>query len=134
MADLTAPTATAVNPVEMKEIFTGPAAEAIVAGRYVRYNTTSGTIEYGNATDSAEARSGGIALTSAAAGITLTALRTGIVDLGNILGDLAYDADVYLSTNDGRLATAAGTVTLVVGTVVPIWGHTTADKALRVDL
>jgi len=134
MANLTAPTATAVNPVEIIEQFTGPAAEDLVAGRYVRYNTTSGKIEYGKATTSAESRSGGIAMTSAAEGITLTALRKGIIDLGDILGDLGYDADVFLSDTDGRLADAAGSVSKVVGTVVPIWGHTTADKGLRVDL
>jgi hypothetical protein len=47
---------------------------------------------------------------------------------------MAFDADVYLSDTDGTLATTAGTTSLVVGTVVPGWAATTADKLLRVDL
>ena len=127
-------TASDVAPVEVIEQFTGPAAESINAGQYVRYNVTTGKIELGNATTAAEARSGGIAITSAGAGETVTAVRKGIVDVGDALTALAYDADVYLSDTDGTLADAAGTVSKIVGTVVPVWGYTTADKALRVDL
>jgi hypothetical protein len=128
-------TAGDVAAVEVIEQFTGPAAEAISAGQYVRYNTTSGKIELGKGTAAAEARKGGIAITSAnAAGVTITAVRKGTVDVGDALAALTYDDDVYLSDTDGTLADAHGTVTLIVGTVVPVWGYTTADKALRVDL
>lgn len=133
MADLTI-TATAVKPVMVIEQFTGPAAEDISAGQYVRLNTTSGKTELGKGTTAAEARPGGIALGTVKAGATVTAVRKGIVDLGNALGDLAYDADVYLSDTDGTLADAAGTVSRVVGQVVPGWAATTADKLLRLNL
>jgi len=134
MSDLSAVTAAEVAPVEIIEQFTGPAAEDITGGQYVRYNTTYGTIELGNASSTGESRDGGIALTSAATGITLTALRKGIVDLGDIFSGMAYDADVYLCSGDGLLASASQGVGKVVGEVVPVWGHTTADKCLRVDL
>lgn len=127
-------TAADVTPVDVKEQFTGPAAEAIAAGQYVRYATASGKIELGNGTDAAEARKGGIALRSVAAGEQVTAVKKGIIDVGEALVGLAWDADVYLSDTDGTLATTNGTVTLVVGTVVPGWANTSADKLLRVEL
>lgn len=127
-------TAADVLPVDVKEQFTGPAAEAIAAGQYVRYATASGKIELGNGTDAAEARKGGIALCSVAVGERVTAVKKGIIDVGEALAGLAWDADVYLSDTDGTLATTNGTVTLVVGTVVPGWANTSADKLLRVEL
>jgi len=134
MADLTI-TAADVAVVEVIEQFTGPAAEAINAGQYVRYNTTNGKIELGNATTAAEARSGGIAVVTAnAANVTITVLRKGILDVGEALAALTFDDDVYLSDTDGTLADAAGTVSKIVATVVPAWGYTTADRLLRVDL
>jgi hypothetical protein len=111
---------------------TGPAAEAITAGQYVRRNVTTGHIELGNGTNAAESRDGGIALNGAnIAGITITAQRTGIVDLGDALDALTYDDDVFLSDTDGTLADTAGTVSKIVGTVEPGFGTTTPDKLLR---
>lgn len=133
MANLTV-TAADVSPVFIIERFTGPAAEAITAGQYVRYNTTNGKVELGNGSSAAEARKGGLALTGVAAGETVTAVRKGYVDLGDALGDLTYDDDVFLSDTDGTLADTAGTSSLIVGTVIPAWGWTTADKILRLDL
>lgn len=131
MANLTVST---IRPVQVIEQFTGPAAEAITAGNYVRLNVTTGKIEKGNGSTAAEARKGGLALNTAAAGETVTALRKGLVDLGNALGDLTYDDDVFLSDTDATLSDTAGTVSLIVGTTVPAWGATTADKLLRLDL
>ncbi len=131
MANLTI---SAIRPVTVIERFTGPAAEAITAGQYVRLNVTTGKIELGNATTTAEARRGGLAETSVGAGQTVSVIRKGLVDVGNALSALAYDADVFLSDTDATLADAAGTVSLVVGTVFPVWGATAADKVLRLDL
>lgn len=116
------------------ELFSGPCDEAITAGQYVRFNTSTGKITKGNASTVAEARDGGVALNSAAAGLVVEAVRFGYVDLGAAIDGLAYDADVYLSDTDGTLADSIGTVTKVVGTVVPGWGETTPDKLLRVDM
>jgi hypothetical protein len=114
---------------------TAPAAEAIAKGQYVRLNVTTGRLELGNGSTAAEARSGGVAITGAlGAGDIITAVRKGELDLGDALTALAYDQDVFLSNTDGTLADTAGTVSLVVGTVVSGNGHTTPDKLLRVDL
>lgn len=130
MADLTI---TRCRPVEVIEQFTGPLAEAIDEGTYARLSTTTGMVEKGNATDAAESRSGGLTIGNGVAKQAMTVVRKGVLDLGNALDALAYDADVYLSDTDGKLGTTAGTVSKVVGTVVPGWGATTADKLLRVN-
>ena len=131
-------TAADVAPVRVDEadLFTGPAAEAITAGQYVRLNTTTGYVELGNGSSTAEARAGGIAIKSAAvAGEPVSYVTQGLVSLGNALGGLAYGADVYLSDTDGTLADAAGTVSRIVGTVHPAYGSTSGvDKLLRVRL
>ncbi len=126
---------TKVREIEVIEQFTGPAAEAIGAGQYVRLNTTTGKIEKGNATTAAEARKGGLALNSAVqANDTITFLRKGIIWLGDALDALNFDADVLLSDTDGTLADVAGTVSLVVGTIVPLYGQSAYRRGLRVDL
>lgn len=125
-------TADDVAPVKVIEQMTCPAGEAITAGQYVRLDTTTGKFTKGNGSSAGEARLGGIALNSAAAGETVTAVLYGIVDLGDALAALTYDDDVYLSDTDGTLADAAGTVGVYVGTVVPGFGVTTPDKLLRV--
>lgn len=136
MALLDVPTPADVGALvkDLIETISGPAAETITAGQYVRLNVTTGFVELGKATITAEGRPGGIALNSGTANVTITVCRRGLVDMGDILGGLNFDQDVYLSDTDGRLADAPGSVTLIVGTVVPINAHTTADKVLRVDL
>lgn len=131
MADLNI---TDARPVEVVEQFTGPLAEAATPGTYVRLSVTTGMIEKGNATNAAEARKGGILISGGVAGQAVTAVKRGIVDVGNALSAVAYDADVFLSNTDGKLADAAGTVSSIVGKVIPAWGATTADKLLRVDM
>lgn len=66
-------------------------------------------------------------------------LRRGKVALydangANILDGLAYGAQVYLSNTEGRLADAAGTVSVVVGRVIPLWDQATPTKILDIDL
>jgi hypothetical protein len=113
------------------DLFSGPAGEAITAGQYVRRNVTTGAIELGNSTTAAESRDGGIALNSAAVGITVDVQRAGVIDLGDALDALTYDDDVFLNDTDGVLGDAAGTVSKIVGTVEPAYGSTTPDKLLR---
>lgn len=127
-------TVTAVRPVQVREQFTGPVNEAVTVGQYVRLNTTTGVIELGKATIPAEARKGGLALHAAVIGETVTAVRKGILDVGEALVGMSFDDDVFLSDTDGTLATSQGSELLVVGTVVPGWASTTADKLLRIDL
>ncbi len=127
-------TVSSARPVEVREQFTGPTAEAITAGQFVRVNTTTGKIELGNATNAAEAAGGGIALHAAAIGEALTVVKKGLIDIGNAMTAIAFGGSVYLNDADGSLGDAAGTVSKVIGTVVPAWGATSADKLLRVDL
>jgi hypothetical protein len=133
-ANLAAVTANLVAAVRKIEEITVPAAEAIVAGQVCRLDVSTGKATLAKATDAAESRARGIALNSAAAGLPVTLLVKGIVDVGNVLGGLDYDADVYLSDTDGLLRDATGTVAKIVGTVTPGFGNTTADKLLRIDL
>lgn len=126
-------TASAVAPVRPIEQFTAPAGEIITAGQFVRFNTTTGYLELGNGLTATEARRGGIAIDSAPViGMTITVVTKGVIDLGNALGSLTYDDDVYLSNTDGQLADAAGSVSYIVGVVVPGFASLTPDKLLAV--
>jgi len=100
---------TDIRPVEVKKQFTAPAGVAISKGQMVRFDT-------------------------AIAGQTTTVVQKGIVDVGNALGALSYDQDVYLSNTDGTLADAAGTTSKVAGIVVPGYSSETPDKLLWIDL
>jgi len=134
MSDLTI-TATDVAPIEIYEQMTGPAEEALNAGEMVRLATGSGKITPGNATAAAEARVMGMAIKTADfANDSITVVKRGIIDVGDALDAMDYDDAVYLSNTDGTLGTAAATVSTIVGRVVPVWGSSTADKALFLDL
>ncbi len=127
-------TAADVQPVVIRKSYTGPAKEAIAAGEYCRFNVTDGQVESGNGSTAAEARPGGIALKTVAIGETVTFVADGILDVGAALAALTYDDIVYLSDTDALLADTAGTVSLVVGRVIPGWQNTTPDKLLEVQL
>lgn len=135
MADLTI-TAADVKAVDIfEQLPTLPAAEAFNAGEAVRIDTSTGKYTPGNGGTAPEARIVGIALRTAVnANDAITVIKKGLLDVGDALDGLAYDADVYLSNTDGTLADAAGTVSVVVGKVYPAFGATTADKLLLVDL
>lgn len=114
---------------------TYPAAEAILAGAPVRIDTATGRWTNANGTVIGEAASH-VALRTVGAGESLTAVRRCTVD-GFDLSALAYGAPVYLSNTDGRLGDVAGTVSAVVGRVVPGFATTlgvAADKLLDVQL
>ena len=113
---------------------TAPAGEAFNAGQYIRWNTSTGKFELGNATSSGEVGDGFIAERTAAVGDPATGLKGPVIlDVGDALSSLNYGASVYLSDTDGTLADAAGTVSTVVGKVVPGWAGT-AKKLLRLTL
>lgn len=113
---------------------TAPAGEAFNAGQYIRWNTSTGKFELGNATSAAEVGDGFIAERTAAVGDPATGLKGPVIlEVGDALSSLNYGASVYLSDTDGTLADAAGTVSTVVGKVVPGWAGT-AKKLLRLIL
>jgi hypothetical protein len=129
MANLTI---TTCDQVQVVQQFTGPAVEAIAEGSRCRFDATTGKIALGNGTTAAEVKAGGIAVNAAAAGMTVTIINQGIVDVGEALAALSFGADIYVSDTDGQFGTAAGdsTVDVICGQVVPGWGHTSADKLL----
>lgn len=130
-------TASDVRVVKRSELtqLTAPAGEAINAGQYCRWNTSTGKFEYGNATTTGEVGDGFIAEKTVAIGDPLTAHKGPgvVIDLGSALDSLNYGASVYLGDTDGRLADAAGTVSTVVGKVIPGWAGT-AKKLLRLTM
>lgn len=130
MADLTISSCTIVEEIRY---FESPAGEAIAAGEYTRHNTTSGKAELGNASSAGEVGVlGGLATgTGASAGQTVHVVVEGVLDVGDALDSLTFDDLVYLSNTNATLADAAGTVSTVLGTVVPGWAYgSTADKLL----
>jgi|SRR5690349_4688319 len=135
MANIAVATAGKIHVVSSIQQLTVPAAEAIVAGAPVRFDTTAGTFTNANGTSAAEARVYGIATASVAAGEPVTAIKRGILD--GFTFTQAYDAAIYLSDTDGRLGDTAGTVSTVVGRVIPGTATTLGtayDKLLSVEL
>ena len=136
MADIALVTADKVSIVESIVQMTLPAAEAVTAGAPVRIDTSTGRFTKANGTVAAEARIYGIAARTVVAGAPVTAIRKGVMD-GFVLDALAYDAAVYLSDTDGRIGDAAGTVSTVVGRVIPGTSNNIGvglDKLLFIDL
>lgn len=136
MATIALTTANRVEVLESIKQMTLPAAEAIAAGAPVRLDTTTGKWTNANGSSAGEARIWGLATRTVIAGEALTAIRSGVMD-GWDLSALAYDAAVYVSDTDGRLDTAAGTVSTVVGRVIPTTSNTIGtayDKVLSVEL
>ena len=130
---------TTANRVEVVGIpisqFTVPAEEAVVAGGAARF-AASGMWTNSNGTTTTEANTFGIFTRSCAARETVTCIRKGILD-GYDLSALAFGDKVYLSDTDGRLSTTAGTVSKVIGVVVPGTASTLGTaykKLLFVDL
>lgn len=136
MADIALTTANRIEVIQSLHQKTLPAAEAITAGAPVRLDTSTGKFTNANGTTAPEARVWGIATRTVVAGEPVTAIRKGYLD-GFALSGSAYDAALYLSDTDGRIADAAGTVSVVVGRVFPGTATTLGtayDKLLQVDL
>ena len=135
MADIALVTANTLRVVESIEQMTLPSAEAVVAGAPVRLDTTSGKFTNANGSSAGEARAYGIATRTVVANEPLTAVAVGVVD-GLDVSALAFDAALYLSNTDGRIADAAGTVSTIVGRVIPATGANLSasayDKIVRV--
>lgn len=131
MADLTvdADQVAAVSIIDSTSI---PRTETVPIGGYGRIDA-NGRLVLGNATTAGEVgnRRG---IVFELLGETARVLHEGILDLGDALASLSIGDLVYVSNTDGTLADAAGTVSTVVGVVVPGLGETTADKLLQVSL
>lgn len=136
MADIALVTDNKVSIVESIIQMTLPAGEAITAGAPLKVDNVTGKFIKANATTAAWARVYGIAARTVPAGMPVTGIRKGVMD-GFVLDALGYDATIYLSDTDGRIADAAGTVSKVVGRVIPGTSSNLGadfDKILFVDL
>lgn len=136
MADIALVAAGKLHVVESIEQLTLPLGEAINVGQLVRIDGTTGKFMKGNGTTTTEAALYGVLASKDRAGIVGTAIRLGVVD-GFDLSGSAYWAPLYASDTDGTLGTTAGTVSVVVGRVVPATAVTAGnafDKLLRIGL
>lgn len=135
MALIAVATAGQVQVIESIQQMTLVAAEAILAGAIVRIDTSTGKFTNGNGSSSGEARIWGVATRTVAAGEPCTAIRRGVMD--GFTFSQNYDAAIYASDTDGRLGDAAGTVSLVVGRVIPIPSEplgTSPNKVLSIEM
>lgn len=124
-----------IEIVQSYEQLTGPAGEALTAGQLVRRDTTTGKWVKAQATTAANAKAYGMVTRTVIANEGVTVLKKGIVD-GFDLAALAFDADVFLSDTLGAMGTAAGTVSNLIGRVIPGFGTSVgvaADKLLELD-
>ena len=135
MTNLALVTSGKAHVVESETQMTLPFGESLAVGDAVRIDT-NGKWTGSNASTTTENRIYGILVSKDPAGAVGTAIRKGVIE-GFDLAALAYDAVVYLSDTDKKLADAAGTVSTVVGRVIPATATTTGtayDKLLFVDL
>jgi uncharacterized protein with beta-barrel porin domain len=135
MTNLALVTAGKVHVVESETQMTLPLGESLAVGDAVRIDT-NGKWTGSNGSSTTENRIYGILVSKDPAGAVGTAIRKGVVD-GFALTALAYDAIVYLSDTDKTLADAAGTVSTIVGRVIPATAPITGtayDKLLFIDL
>lgn len=127
---------TAVAPVKIIDQFTAPAGEAIDAGEVVRLDPENGKLMLAGGT-TVPGKSGliGVAIGSAnVANIAVTAVSKGLIDLGTALAGISFGGSIYLDNTAGAMGTAAGSVALVIGDVVPGFAAgTAADRLLRLD-
>lgn len=133
MADLTISSCHLVKGDD-EHMLTLPASVNVAAGQAVTPDPTSGKWVLALADTAAHAGDTHVALTTVKAGEALTAVKSSaLLDVGEALAGLNFAAIVYLSDTAGTLASTAGTVSTVMGKVVPGWAYTTPDKLLRVN-
>ncbi len=136
MANISLVTSGKIRVVESIIQSTHPFAESCNVGQAVRFDTTAGTLTKANGSSTTENRIWGILVSKDGASVGGTVIRKGVID-GFDLSGMNYDAPVYLSDTDGTLNTSAGTVSTIIGRVIPAHAQTlgnSPDKLLYVDL
>ena len=120
MADLAlAATKIAACFPEEAEIYDFVAAATITAGQAVYIVAASGTVGVADANDAGKQQFAGIALNGGGAGQAISVLMRGHA-YGYTLSGMDYFAPAYLSDTAGKLADAAGTMTVNIGKVLPL--------------
>ncbi|MFQ5352375.1 MAG: hypothetical protein ACE5D3_04800 [Candidatus Binatia bacterium] len=124
--------------MEIVEQITAPAASSTSKGDVVRISATTGDLVKTSAASKAKrGEAVFIAIRNSATNGAVTAVRQGVLDVGEALSALNYGAKVYMSVSTGKISNTVGTVSTgcaVIGTVDPGWAYTTADKLLRVNI
>lgn len=134
MADLAVVNPITCDPVLVIEQYTGPAAEAINAGQLVRMDVDGTVILAFDHAQTPEVAQG-IAIKTVLAGETVTFVRKGWVNCGDVFAGMDIGADVFMSDTPGLMADATAQGGGVIGTVVPAWGRADRfNRILRVDL
>ncbi len=117
-------TVAACQRVSVVDQITGPASEEITAGQTVMVDVASnGHITPHNGTTLGII---GVALTSALAGMEVTAVIRGLVDLGDALDAIAFNAVIFA----GAAGTVDGAAGVPIGFVWPGYGSVGVDKIL----
>jgi hypothetical protein len=112
------------------EMYPGVAAVDFVRGEVAYFNSV-GKLVKSSAAAAGTAKCAGMIMTSVKAGQGTTFLKRGHVD-GFDLTALAYGAKAYMANAAGGLDTAAGTVSVVLASVVPL-SDPAATKVLYFD-
>ena len=115
-------------------LFTGVDVEAC---QMIQPDPATGLWRLASSTTTAKTKSTFMATRKARAGEPVTGVREGVVDSTHDLSGLAWNAPVYLSDTDGELADAAGTNTLQVGFVIPVFASGTGNppsKIIKLDI
>lgn len=133
MADLSILTGQKVMPVHptLAEIYSVVLAEAMTQGQASYLVATTGKYGIADANAAGKQQFRGIVLESGGAGQGVGLLKRGAV-WGYDLSGLNYDAPVYLSDTAGALADAAGTMSVIVGRVMPLTDAGTLTKVLYI--
>lgn len=100
------------------EVFPAVTSVDVTRGDLVYWNS-SGKLVKSSAAASGTAKCAGMVMTSVKAGQAVDILKEGHVE-GFTLTGLAYGAKAYMADASGGLDTAAGTVSKVMGSVVPL--------------
>lgn len=130
MADITRTKAqVAILNREQCLIFNGVAGAAIEAGQPL-YIDSNGKYQPADANGSGTTQFRGLALETVASGQPISVLVRGRVS--GFTFSQAFDAAIYVSNSVGELADAAGSTSLLVGRVVPVWNAKEATKVLEV--
>jgi hypothetical protein len=111
-----------------------PANVVLDKGTHVKIDGTTGHWVKAIDTDVATTQTYITIESAIAAGYTVTAIRKGIIDLGDALSGLAYGARVWASATAGVLADAATAASAAVGEVMPATAERPYAKLLKVDL
>jgi hypothetical protein len=111
-----------------------PANVAMDKGTHVKIDGTTGNWVKAVDTDIGVAQTYITIESAIAAGYSVTAIRKGLIDLGDALSGLAYGARVWASATAGVLADAATAANAQVGTVFAVTSERPYAKILQVDL